>query len=358
VIAVAALAGVRITDLVTNRFYLRTPLQFSSFGPGESSWYPEDAAAFLKRERLPGNVFNEYNTGGFVAWRLLPQYPDYIDGRGSPFGEKLLLQSSELLRKSLDSPEWQQEASSRNINTILISLDLDLGAGLPTLDKFCQSRDWRTVFLDTRSAVFVRVSPQTSGIVVRLQIDCQNVRFDQPPSGVGFRGRTEQFNYFHNAAAILIVLGRNDEASHQLELAERIFTDNGSLHYLKALVFISQGLWADAERELQRSLSIDPYDQASLLLAGLYRQQMRYPEAVAILHRAEQYSSQPYQLNLGIGLIELDAGLPEQALTSFTIAEKESPFVGDDVKFGQEFQTRLTEGREEAQRMIQSRHPR
>lgn len=352
VIAVLAFAGVRIADLVTNRFYLRTPFQFSSFGPGESAWYPEDAAAFVKHERLPGNVFNEYNTGGFLAWRLLPEYPDYIDGRGNPFGEKLFLHSQELLGESLDSPEWQQEASARNINTILISLDLDLGAGLSNLDKFCQSREWRPVFLDTRGAVFVRASPETAGIIERLQVDCRNVRFDRPPSADGIRGRAEQFNYYRDASAILIVLGRNDDALHELESAERIFDENGSLHYLKGLALVQKGFSVDAERELQRSLSIEPYDAASRLLAGLYRQQGRYPEAITVLRRATEHSTQPYQLYLGMGLVELDAGQPREALASFDLAEKESPFVGDGAAFGKNFQMRLAEGREEARQMM------
>src|SRR5208282_4837872 len=233
VIMLTALAGIRVWDLVTNRYYLRTPYQFSLFGPGESRWYPEDAATWLKREQLPGNVFNDYNVGGFAAWRLLPEYPDYVDGRGGPFDDEVLQHSFELRGESPDSPRWQQEAASRNINTIMVSVDHELGGGLSGLDAFCASERWRPIYLDTHAALFVRVTLETSGLIRRLQIDCNKTKFDSPPASNGNRGRAERFDYYLNAAAILVVLNRNVEALDELEQAGRIFSENAFLHYAK-----------------------------------------------------------------------------------------------------------------------------
>jgi tetratricopeptide (TPR) repeat protein len=354
VAAFAILACVRISDLVTNRYYLRTPFQFAVFGAGESTWFPEDAAAFVKRERLPGNVFNDYNAGGFAAWRLWPEYRDYIDGRGGPFGEAMFFRSQQLLGESLDSPDWRVEADSKGINTIFISLDFELGMGLAAVDEFCQSQAWRPVFLDAQSAVFVRVQPETASLAERLQVDCKRVKFDTPPAAEGIRGRAEQFNYYRNAAAILIVLGRDEEALHELELAEGIFDESGSLHYLKGLALLYTGSAAQAEQELRISLRIEPFDQSSLALAGLYKQQGRYSEAVAVLRKATEYSIHPYRLYLDLGVAELYAGHPEQALVSFDLAEKQSPFVGVGVEFGKDFLGRVAAGREEARRLL---HP-
>lgn len=353
VIAFAILACVRVSDLVTNRYYLRTPFQFAVFGAGESRWFPEDAAAFVKRERLPGNVFNDYNAGGFAAWRMWPEYRNYIDGRGGPFGDALFFRSQQLLGESLDSPDWQVEADSKGINTILISLDFELGMGLATVDEFCQSQAWRPVFLDAQSAVFVRVRPETASLVERLQVDCKSVKFTTPPAANGMRGRAEQFNYYRNAAAILIVLGRNEEALHELELAGGIFDESGSLHYLKGLALLYTGSAAEAEQELRTSLRIEPFDQSSLALAGLYKQQGRYSEAVAVLRKATEYSIHPYRLYLDLGVAELYAEEPEQALASFDLAEKQSPFVGVGAEFGRDFLGRVAAGREEARRRLQ-----
>src|ERR1035438_9675250 len=191
-LAVAAgFTAVRVFDLVTNRYYLKTPQQFTEFGAGESYWYPEEAAAFVLREQLPGNIFNDYSSGGFVAWALSPGFPDYIDGRALPFGDALFVHSKGLLNQPLDSPAWQLEAESRNLNTVIVSLNHELSGALSELKTYCASRQWRPVYLDTHAAVFVRARPETAGLLSRLQIDCNGVRLDHPPAVNSNRGRAE-----------------------------------------------------------------------------------------------------------------------------------------------------------------------
>ena len=347
-IMLTALAGVRVWDLITNRYYLRTPYQFSLFGPGESKWYPEGAATFLKREHLPGNVFNDYNVGGFAAWRLLPEYPDYVDGRGNPFAGEILLRSFALRAASLDSPEWQQEAASRNIRTIMVSVDHELGGGLAGLDTFCASQRWRPVYLDTHAALFVRITPDTAALVSRLQIDCNQEKFDTPPPSNGYRGKAERFNYYLNAAAILVVLNRNVEALDALRQAELIFSKNAFLHYAKGAVLQSFGDWHEAELELRTSIKLDSED-APYALARLYDQQGRYAEEASVLSRAAERSAQPHLLYLRLGYAQLALRLPRLAVHSFDQAEKASPYGTMTTEVGASFQADLAEGRRRAQ---------
>jgi hypothetical protein len=348
VVMLTALVAVRAWDLVTNRYYLRTPYQFSLFGPGESKWYPEDAATFLKREHLPANVFNDYNVGGFAAWRLLPEYPDYVDGRGNPFAGDILLRSFELRRESLDSPEWQQEAASRNIRTILVSVDHELGGGLAGLDTFCASERWRPVYLDTQAALFVRVTPDTAALTSRLQIDCNQEKFDTPPPLNGYRGRAERFNYYLNGAAILVVLNRNVEALDALQQAERIFSENAFLHYAKGTALQGVGDSHEAELELRTAIDLDSED-APYALARLYDQQGRYADEAEVLSRAAERSSQPHLLYLRLGYAQLALGMPRLALHSFDQAEKANPYGNMATEVGASFQAEIVEGRRRAQ---------
>jgi tetratricopeptide (TPR) repeat protein len=346
-LALTVLVGVRIWDLVTNRYYLRTPAQFATFGPGESGWFPEEAAVFLKHERLPANVFNDFNSGGFVAWKLFPEYADYLDGRVDPFGQALYFRSSTLLGESLDSPDWQQEAESRHINTIMVSVDHELGLGLPALGTFCESQQWRPVYLDTKAALFERITASTAAQVNRLQLDCQKLHFDNPPAAAGSRGRAERFNYYLNAATILIVLNRNDEALGALDQAERLFSENPFLHYAKGIALQNIDRRMEAERELNISLQLGSSD-APLALVRLYDQQGRYAEEVALLRRVADRVPK-HTLYLRLGYAQLAIGQPGQALDSFNQADKQSPFVGDAYGLGAAFREQLATGRRRAQ---------
>jgi len=350
VVALACFVSVRSWDLASNRYYLRTPLT-SVFGAGESTWFPEQAAAFLLREHLPGNIFNDFNSGGFLTWALAPDYADYIDGRAVPFGTELFLKSETLLRAPLDSGIWQEEANLRDINTVIVSIDRETGSGgLASLKSSCQSQQWRPVYLDTEAAIFVRVRPETLDTISRLQVDCNTVRLEVPAVASGGRSRAEKFESQLNAAAIFLMLDRDRDALEATEQAEHIFQDNAFLHYAKGVALWDLGQTDDAEKELRRADELGSED-AAVALARNYELKGRYAEQAAVLSHAAERSATPYLIYLNLGYAQLAMGLPDRALKSFDQAESTSPFVGDAAAQGAAFRARVADGREAARHL-------
>jgi tetratricopeptide (TPR) repeat protein len=345
VVGITCFVGVRSFDLITNRLYLRTPFAFSTFGAGESLWQPERAAEFVVKERLPRNLFHDFNSGGFVVWKLSPGYPDYIDGRSVPFGGSLLLRNSTLLEESLDSAAWSSEGGTRGINTLLLSMDFEAGNALRSLGSYCDAQRWRPVFLDAFGAVFVRVGPETTDLVHRLQIDCRTVQFADPPAAAS---TPERFRYLLNVGTILVVLDRNDEAIQRLEKAERIFTENAFLHYAKGIALSNLGFTKDSERELLTSVELGSTDDAPAALARMYDQDGRYIEEADVLRSAADRSARPHWLYLMLGNVELKLGRGDLALTSFQNAEQESPFRGEAYSLGDEFRSQIEAGKQRA----------
>jgi tetratricopeptide (TPR) repeat protein len=327
----------------------------SYFGPGEAPWFPEQAAAFLLREHLPPNIFNDYNSGGFLTWALSPTYADYIDGRNVPFGAELYLRNQELLNEPLDSDLWSQDADKYNIKTVIVSLDREAGIGaLSSLKKSCDSQQWRPVYLDAEAAIFVRARPDTQNVIDRLQLDCNTVRFDAPPVATGSRDRANQFHYYLNASIILMELGRYNDALDAEQHAENIFQNNLTLHHVKGILLLNLGRGSEAEQEFRRAVDLGSVD-ASLSLAEFYRSQGRYADQVAALEHAVDISMSPASIYLKLGYAQLAMGRPEKALNSFDDAEKTSPFVGEAGAAGAVFFQSLAAGRAEARRNLQSK---
>ncbi len=144
------------------------------------------------------------------------------------------------------------------------------------------------------------------------------------------------------------MLGRNAEAQHQLELAERIFSGSSDLHFVKGFELLNSGSLADAEQEFRSSLEIEPSDETSRALALAYKRQARFLDASNVLAQAAKLSTQPYPLYLELGFAQLNMDLPEQALVAFGQAEKTSPFVGEGAALGTGFNARLAEGYQQA----------
>ncbi|MEX0788601.1 MAG: hypothetical protein WD040_07365, partial [Anaerolineales bacterium] len=66
---------------------------------------PVDASAFLLSERPGGPLFNTYNWGGYVVWRLYPHYLSFVDGRTDLFGDEIL---QEYLQAWRADPGWPE----------------------------------------------------------------------------------------------------------------------------------------------------------------------------------------------------------------------------------------------------------
>lgn len=59
-------------------FLVLSPTWGAAEAPGR---YPQQTADFILRHRPPGRLFNQLHTGGYLAWRLLPEYQVALDGR-------------------------------------------------------------------------------------------------------------------------------------------------------------------------------------------------------------------------------------------------------------------------------------
>ena len=108
---------------------------------------PYEAADFLARNDLPPELFNSYNWGGFLIWRLYPQYRVFIDGRTRLYGEEVL---DEYLKAYWASSQWREPLERYDINSIIIERDSTFATLLT------ESPNWQQIYADELAVVFVR----------------------------------------------------------------------------------------------------------------------------------------------------------------------------------------------------------
>jgi hypothetical protein len=108
--------------------------------------YPAGAVAWLKSNRPPGPIFNDYAWGGYLEWNL-PEYPVFVDGRTDLFGDDFL--RAYVLAYSGEEG-WQEILDQYGVNLVVV----DSEAGL--VNEMHWSLAWRQVFLDEVAVVFIR----------------------------------------------------------------------------------------------------------------------------------------------------------------------------------------------------------
>ncbi len=339
-VAVVALACVRSFDLVTDRSYLGTT-ELGSFGAGLSWWFPEGAAAFIERENIPGQIFNSYNEGGYISWRLGPKYRDYIDGRAIPFGPDLFQRNGTLMLTPPNSPEWQSEAERYGISAMIVPLArYNALQFFPLLRQFCASDAWRPVYLDEVSAVFVRLTPQTEQLIQRLQIDCRSAPL---PATVPESSSSQAFNQWANAAAVLNALGRNSEAFAATTRALTIFSDTAFVHFLRANLLQAAGNVGGAEQQYRAAAALESNAATWSALADLYHAEHSLEAEIQAREQAAEYLPRPGLALLTLGYAYLDARRPQEALRAFDRAQ--SSLVGQPTSGDNSFLANLAHGR-------------
>ena len=318
----AALAVVRAADVVTNHHYLAEP-SLSTFGGGLSGWFPRGAAGFIQQQKLPAEVFNTYNVGGYTLWELGPERRDYVDGRLVPFGAAFLRHEAELRHTSLDSDAWRQEADRYGINTIIFPLTLD-EIPLERLNQDCRSVAWRPVYLDEDAIVLVRRTPAAEELIRRFEVDCSTA----PVPREALPLNAASFNQWVNAATVLAALHRNSEALAAMDTAMRIFPDNAQARWYRGQILYALQRHSEAEEDWKRALALVPREvtpweqmhglQASVWysLAELYHQDERLAEAQQALEATLRLSSDDalkLKAMANLGAVYLAEGQPAQA---------------------------------------------
>jgi tetratricopeptide (TPR) repeat protein len=316
-VTVVAISGVRSVELVTNRYYLSAG-EISTFGGGLSWWYPQAAMQFVRHEHLPANVFTPYNLGGFALWQLGPEYSDYGDGRLIPFLPDIVARQQTLLTMPPDSSVWMQEAQARDINTIVVPLSRYMGLGTFPLSAYCQSQNWRPVYMDNTALVMVRITPATANFTTQHAIDCGAISL--APAAADVASSARKFNFYANRAAILYMLGRDNEAFTDLDVANRIFPGDGHLHVIRAHILLAEGHVADAEKEYRAALRFDRSEAAWYGLATVYMRERRYDEAVDALKHSARVSYHPALRYRDVGRMYLAMQKPDKALKAFNQA--------------------------------------
>jgi hypothetical protein len=113
----------------------------------ENRNFPETAVNWLLDNKPQGNIFNSYGWGGYLIWRMYPEYHVFIDGRADVYGDKFIFEYMTIYRVEQG---WEEKLDNQSVNVILVE------SNAPLANILRQSTTWRTAFEDKNSAIFIR----------------------------------------------------------------------------------------------------------------------------------------------------------------------------------------------------------
>ena len=119
--------------------------------------FPVKAADFILQNDLKGNMYNFFNWGGYLIWRLAPEKKVFIDGRTL---DSVLYEQTSIIDKAIVDPQsgmsiWKYLLDEHHVNYVVIPCWGD-SRSFPLCQALNSDRDWVTVFSDQTSTIFVR----------------------------------------------------------------------------------------------------------------------------------------------------------------------------------------------------------
>ncbi len=126
---------------------VRAPLSPAFNEQQERMSMPAAAVEWIQAHRPSGQMFNHYNWGGYLIWRLWPDYPVFVDGRTDLYGDELLGDYVEIQR---GGPQAGALLEAYSVDWVLtwagdgLSLRLDCAPA------------WRRAYADEMAVIYVR----------------------------------------------------------------------------------------------------------------------------------------------------------------------------------------------------------
>lgn len=111
---------------------------------------PLEAFEYIEEHRPDGALFNSYNWGGYVLWKLYPDYLSFVDGRTDLFSDEIL---SQYLQAWLAEPGWEEFLEGWGIEWALLENNSPLSRAMVF-------RGWEIKYQDEQAMILQRNPPQ------------------------------------------------------------------------------------------------------------------------------------------------------------------------------------------------------
>ena len=296
IIAVIALTCKQGYSLLIKKYYIFEEDRFKSvlLGVGVRD-FPSKAADYILKNDLPGNIFNLFNYGSYLIYRLSPQKKIFIDGRTELYGGDFFNDYEKILY--VDKHTINDLFKKYNINTVLLSGNRADKADL--IAYFFKEAGWVIVYLDGDSIIFLKNTPENKLLIEKLKWDFK--KWQTKKADLEKIGTKRVFpEPYVNFAWMNNYLGLDDLAINEAKEALRILPSCADGYNILGRIYTKQKLYDQAFEVLRLTSVYDPWGTETLLgLGKLYTDTAKFKKAANVyrkLIKLRPYYAEGYYL--------------------------------------------------------------
>ena len=261
-----------IYAVVSNRYYLimTKSERFGLMVPSEAG----AAVDFLKQNKIGGQMFNNFDIGGYLIWRLYPEQKVFADGRPEAYSENFW--QSIYIPMQQDEKQWQNYADEiYNFDYIFFAHTDATPWGIQFIQRISQDKKWVMVYLNSSMAIWLRDSDRNKPTIQGLGLGNGKL-----PLNVEKALEIKDFSALLRFGSFFQTIGSNDLTVKFFEQALGVYPKNARIWFIVALLKAGQGNLDGAKNNLQEALKLDKkFIDAYLALGRIYYQQGDFSQA-------------------------------------------------------------------------------
>ncbi|MEW6008926.1 MAG: tetratricopeptide repeat protein [Candidatus Omnitrophota bacterium] len=259
--------------------------------------YPKKCVDFLIKNKLPKNMFNDFNSGAYLIFNAYPQYKVFIDGRTELYSKDFFDAYFKIMKG--DRKVFDAQVEKFNIKTVFLN---NATAAIPKeiFKMLYEHPSWQLVFFDESGVIFLKDIQENLSLIESLAIDLKT----------------------WSAPSFDLL---------KISLGQIVPEPNLS----RARLLDSVGLDTPLASEAREVLRICPSSGlANFYLAKTFYKQSKYKDALQYLRLAYAYGLRNTEVNLFLAKTYFKLGNKEKALKFLKTALKENPDIDVSKDFG------------------------
>jgi len=287
---------------ISNKYYVfmnqynlrRTESRFSRF------FMPSGACDFLEKNNIKGRMFNTLDFGPYIGYRFYPEKRIFIDTRTDLYKDDFYRSYA---RAQNYPGEWEKIHAEYGFNIAVIR---HVFSGTERILKYLyRHRDWRLVYYDENSCIFLNNVQENAEAIDRFEIDLTGKEIKDPDLALGMGILFEKLEKLRLAEQVYLKLLQEDPTF--LEAGNNL-----------ASIYINTGRTVEGIELLKRFLEY--YPKSAELYANMgtaYLHLGRKQEGFAFLKRALEIEPYYRKASYFFGIIYLEGGEIDKAMKQF-----------------------------------------
>ncbi len=171
----AALAGFLvflIFNVVNNNVYgwLERSERFGLLSPSGA----DKAVKFVRGNSINGPVFNNFDVGSFLIWKL-PEQKVFVDGRPEAYSVDFFEKIYKPMQE--DPKTWNFYSQKYGINYIFFAYTDITPWAKQFLAQISKNPDWPMVYLDESTVIFLKKNPQNKSLIEKFEMGSNSKPF-------------------------------------------------------------------------------------------------------------------------------------------------------------------------------------